>query len=65
MIANIVMVTGWSVHHITHEIGFGTLLVLNKGVKHEEPGKPTGLLADPNLDLSKLEGLSGLKYMRE
>jgi len=63
MIANIVRTTGWTVHHITHEIGFGALLVLCKGLSYEKPEEPTGFFANPNLDLSKLKDFTGLKYM--
>lgn len=49
-------------HYITHELSLGALILLGKGQSKKDE-EPTGLFANPNLDLSKLKGLTGLKYM--
>lgn len=56
MIMVLVRLTGWSVRHITHEVSLATLLILMQSGKKEDV-KPTGLLADPNLDVNKLKEL--------
>lgn len=61
MIMVLVRFTGWSVHHIMYEVSLATLLVLMQSGKKED-AKPTGLLADPNLDVNKL-GKLGIGVM--
>jgi len=64
IIMSIIQLTGWTLSYVMDEISIGALNVLFESV-HEETNKPTGLFADPNLDLSKLKGLTGLKHTRK
>lgn len=56
----LVKVTGWTVHYTTYEISLATLLALMQSGNGDEP---TGILANPNLDMDKLKGF-GLRHKK-
>ena len=41
-------------HYITHELSLGTLILLGKGQSKKDE-KPSGILANPNLNADKLK----------